>query len=79
MDIVKATKGTALPLEIDYNQTAMCLPPVTSAVNVIAKSFWENVAVSEMPLQPFRELGVCGMYVIRINCDYVGNSLLHEV
>jgi hypothetical protein len=37
----KATIGlTAFPPEIDYNLTAMGLPPVTSAVFLIAKSFW---------------------------------------
>jgi hypothetical protein len=35
------TKGLAAsPPEIDRNQTAMGLPPVTSAVFLIAKSFW---------------------------------------
>jgi hypothetical protein len=29
-----------LPRDIDYNQTAIGLPPVTSAVFLIAKSFW---------------------------------------
>jgi hypothetical protein len=37
MDVVKA--WTAFPPEIDCNQTATSLPPVTSAV-FIAKSFW---------------------------------------
>jgi hypothetical protein len=33
MDVVKATKGLiALTPEIDYDQTAMGLPPVTSVV-----------------------------------------------
>jgi hypothetical protein len=31
---------TASPPEIDCNQTAVGLPPVTSAVFLIAKSFW---------------------------------------
>jgi hypothetical protein len=36
----KSTKGlTALSLEMDYDQTAMGLPPVTSAVFLLAKSF----------------------------------------
>jgi hypothetical protein len=36
-----ATKElTAFPPEIDCNQTAMGLPPVTSEVFLIAKSFW---------------------------------------
>jgi hypothetical protein len=38
---------TALTLEIDYNQTAVGLPPVTLAVFFIAKSFWLNMGVSE--------------------------------
>jgi hypothetical protein len=38
MDVVKATKGlTALILEIDYDQMATGLPPVTPAVFLIAK------------------------------------------
>jgi hypothetical protein len=37
----KATKGLpALPPEIDCNQTTMGLPPHTTAVFLIAKSFW---------------------------------------
>jgi hypothetical protein len=36
----KATKGlTALPPEIDCNQTSKGIPPVMSAVFLIAKSF----------------------------------------
>jgi hypothetical protein len=36
--IIKATKGLiAFTLEIDCNQTAMGLPPITSAVLLIAK------------------------------------------
>jgi hypothetical protein len=38
MDVVKATKGlTAHTPEIDCDQTAMVLPPVTSAVFLITK------------------------------------------
>jgi hypothetical protein len=37
---------------------AMGLPPVTPAVFLIAKSFWENVGFSEECETP-----VCGMYV----------------
>jgi hypothetical protein len=41
MDVVKATKGLtnglALTPEIDNDQTAMGIPPVTSAVFLIAK------------------------------------------
>jgi hypothetical protein len=38
MDVVKATKGLiAFAPEIDFDQTAMGLPPVTSAVLLIAK------------------------------------------
>jgi hypothetical protein len=41
MDVVIATKGLiALTPEIDYNNTAMGLPPVTSTVFLIAKLFW---------------------------------------
>jgi hypothetical protein len=40
MDIVKATKGlTALTPEIDFDHKAMGIPPVTSVVFLIAKSF----------------------------------------
>jgi hypothetical protein len=43
-----ATKGlTTLKSEIDYDNTAMGLPPVTFAAFLIAKSFWEIVGVSE--------------------------------
>jgi hypothetical protein len=39
----RAFKGlTALPLEMDYDQTTMGLPPVTSAGFLIANSFWQN-------------------------------------
>jgi hypothetical protein len=38
MDVVKATKGLiAFTPEIDYDQTAMGLPPVTFAILLIAK------------------------------------------
>jgi hypothetical protein len=37
----------ALTPEIDCDQTAMGLPPITSAAFIIAKSFWKNVGVSE--------------------------------
>jgi hypothetical protein len=38
---LKSTKGlTASPPGIDYDQTVMGLPPVASAVFLIAKSFW---------------------------------------
>jgi hypothetical protein len=38
MDVVKGDKGLiALTPEIDYDQTAMGLPPVTSAIFLIAK------------------------------------------
>jgi hypothetical protein len=38
MDVVKASKGLIAPIpEIDCNQMAMGLPPVTSAVLLIAK------------------------------------------
>jgi hypothetical protein len=41
VDVVKGDKGLiALTPEINYNKTAMGLPPVTSAVSLIAKSFW---------------------------------------
>jgi hypothetical protein len=41
MDVIKATKGLiALAPEIDFNKTAMGLPPVTSAVFLIANKFW---------------------------------------
>jgi hypothetical protein len=41
MDVVKATKGLiAFVPEIDCDQTAMGLPPVTSAIFLIAKTFW---------------------------------------
>jgi hypothetical protein len=33
--------------EIDYNQTVLDLPPVTSAVFIIAKLFWYKFGVSE--------------------------------
>jgi hypothetical protein len=40
MDVVKATKGlAALTPEMDCDQTAMGLPPVTSTVFLIAKNF----------------------------------------
>jgi hypothetical protein len=43
MTIKYVTKGpTALTAEIEYDQTAMGLPPVTSVVCLIAKSFWQN-------------------------------------
>jgi hypothetical protein len=46
----KATKGlTALTSEMDCDQTAMNLPPVTSAVCLIAKSFWNILDVSATP------------------------------
>jgi hypothetical protein len=42
------TKGLkALPPEVDCVQTAMGLPLVTSAIFLIAKSFWYNVDVSK--------------------------------
>jgi hypothetical protein len=45
---LKATKGLiALTPEIDCNKTAMGLPPVTSAVFLIANKLWQNVGVSE--------------------------------
>jgi hypothetical protein len=48
----KATKGlTGSPPEIDCNQTAMGLPPVTSAVFLIAKLFWYSLVVSEEHLR----------------------------
>jgi hypothetical protein len=37
----------ALAPEMDCNKTAMGLPPVTSAVFLIASWFWKNVGVSE--------------------------------
>jgi hypothetical protein len=41
MDVVKATKGLiAFTPEIGCDQTAMGLPPVTSAVLLMAKLFW---------------------------------------
>jgi hypothetical protein len=41
IDIVKATKELiALTPEKDYDQTAMGLPPVMSALFLIAKQFW---------------------------------------
>jgi hypothetical protein len=48
MDLVKGYKGlTALPSEMDCNHTAIDLPPVSSAVFLIAKAFWGNVGISE--------------------------------
>jgi hypothetical protein len=41
MDVINANKGLiALTPEIDCDQTAMGLPPFTSAVFLIAKLFW---------------------------------------
>jgi hypothetical protein len=40
MDVKKGEELTVSPPEIDCNQTVMGLPPVTSAVFLIAKSFW---------------------------------------
>jgi hypothetical protein len=41
MDVVKGAKGLiALTPEIDCDQTAMGLPPATSAVFLIANQFW---------------------------------------
>jgi hypothetical protein len=38
VDVIKGDKGlTTFPPEIDYNQTAMGLPPLTSAVFLIIK------------------------------------------
>jgi hypothetical protein len=55
----KATKGLiTLTLEPDYDQLAMDLPPVTSAVFLIAKLFRFNVGVpgiSDMSLLLRRE------------------------
>jgi hypothetical protein len=39
MDVVKATKGITFTPEIDYD-LAIGLPPVTSAVFLIAEQFW---------------------------------------
>jgi hypothetical protein len=40
-DFVKAIKVlTALTPEMDCDQMAMGLPPITSAVSLIGKSFW---------------------------------------
>jgi hypothetical protein len=44
----KATKGyTGFTPAMYCDQTAMGLPPVTSAVVLIAKTFWLNVGVLE--------------------------------
>jgi hypothetical protein len=41
MHVAKATKGLiTLTPEINWDQTAMSLPPNMSAVFLIAKSFW---------------------------------------
>jgi hypothetical protein len=41
MDVVNTTKGLiALTPDIDCNKTAMGLPPVSSAVFLIANYFW---------------------------------------
>jgi hypothetical protein len=41
MDGVEGDKAlTAFSPEIDCNQTAMGLPPVTSAILLVATSFW---------------------------------------
>jgi hypothetical protein len=49
MDVIKATTGLiALTPEIDYNQMTMGLPPVMSAVFLIAKQFWQNVGVLDI-------------------------------
>jgi hypothetical protein len=54
MNIVKGDIGlTALPPEIDCNQTAKGFPPVTSAEYLIAKSLVKRRrlrGISEMPL-----------------------------
>jgi hypothetical protein len=45
---LKVIKGiTVVTPEIDCDQTAIRLPPVTSAVFLIAKQFWSNVGVGE--------------------------------
>jgi hypothetical protein len=59
MDVVKVTKGLrALTPEIDCNRTAMVLPPVTSAVFLIANSILVKRGclggISEIPLLPLR-------------------------
>jgi hypothetical protein len=64
----KATKRlTASPPEIDYNQTAMDLPSVTSGVFLTAKSFLVKRGrlggISETPLLLLRGLSVVCMYV----------------
>jgi hypothetical protein len=46
---------------MDYHQTAMGLPPVTSIVFEI---------MSEMSLLPFREKSVSGMYICMIVFDF---------
>jgi hypothetical protein len=41
MDVVEASKGLiALTPEIGFNKTTMGLPPVSSAVFLIANKFW---------------------------------------
>jgi hypothetical protein len=58
----------ALTPEVDCDQTAMGLPPVTSAVCLIAKSFLVKRGrlggLSEIPLLPLRGSSVSGMYVM---------------
>jgi hypothetical protein len=52
MDVVKATKGlTTLTPQIVWDQMAMGIPLITSAVFLMAKSFWINVGVSEEDLK----------------------------
>jgi hypothetical protein len=60
MGVLKGDKGlTALTPEIDCNQTAMGLPPVTSAVflQYSSASLWRKKKcleeISEMPLDSF--------------------------
>jgi hypothetical protein len=67
MDVVKGDLRINSYPEIDRNQTAMGLPPVTSAVFLIAKSFLAKRGrlggISEMPLLPLWRSSVSGMYV----------------